>query len=132
MFSGRCLCGGIRFSVKGDLQPIQLCHCGDCRRAQGAPFASNMPVTTDAFELHSGMELLQHFESSPGKERAFCSRCGSPVYSRKTSRPGVLRIRAGLFEQPLPVRPVFHQFVSDKANWWEIDDDLPRFAAAPP
>jgi hypothetical protein len=132
MFSGRCLCGGIRFSVSGELQPIQLCHCADCRRAQGAPFASNTPVTTDRFALQSGAELIRHFESSPGKERAFCSRCGSPLYSRKTSRPGVLRIRAGLFEQPLPVQPAFHQFVSDKANWWTIADDLPQFPNAPP
>lgn len=132
MFTGRCLCGGVRFSVHGELQPIQLCHCAECRKAQGTAFASNMPISTDRFELHSGAELLRHFESSPGKERAFCSLCGSPLYSRRSSRPGVLRVRAGLFEQPLPVRPAFHQYVDDKANWWSIDDDLPRFAEAPP
>jgi hypothetical protein len=131
MYTGGCLCGGVRFSVNGDLQPIQLCHCAQCRKAQGAPFASNMPVGMDSFELHSGAELLRHFESSPGKERTFCGRCGSPVYSRRASRPGVLRIRAGLFDQPLPVRPVFHQYVADKANWWSIDDDLPQFPGAP-
>jgi hypothetical protein len=131
MYTGGCLCGGVRFSVKGEVQPIQLCHCAQCRKAQGAPFASNMPVSIDSFELHGGAELLRHFESSPGKERAFCSRCGSPIYSRRTSRPGVLRIRAGLFEQPLPVRPSLHQFVADKANWWSIDDDLPQFEGAP-
>jgi len=132
MFTGGCLCGGVRFSVQGELQPIQLCHCAQCRKAQGAPFASNLPVNTDNFELHSGAELLRQFESSPGKERAFCGRCGSPIYSRRTARPGVLRIRAGLFEQPLPVQPAFHQFVADKANWWTIGDDLPRYAEAPP
>ena len=131
MFSGRCLCGGIRFSVKGELQPIQLCYCADCRKAQGSPVASNMPVDMANFELHSGTELLRVYESSPGKERVFCSHCGSPVFSRKTSRPGVIRIRAGLMDEPLPVRPVFHQFVADKANWWTIDDDLPQYPAAP-
>lgn len=130
MYTGQCLCGGVRFSVRGPLQPIQLCHCAQCRRAQGTPFASNVPVGTDGFELLSGAELLTHFESSPGKQRAFCSRCGSPVYSRRTALPDVLRIRAGLFEQPLPIRPAFHQYAGDKANWWNIADDLPRFPGA--
>ena len=132
MHSGSCLCGGVRFSVEGALQPIQICHCAQCRKAQGGPFASNMPVKTDAFSLHSGADLLQHFESSPGKERAFCRRCGSPVYSRRTSLPGVLRIRAGLFEQPLPVQPSLHAYVAGKANWWTIHDDLPQFSEAAP
>lgn len=130
MYTGRCLCGGVRFAVKETLQPIQLCHCAECRKAQGTPFASNIPVSADGFDLQSGAELLKHFESSPGKQRTFCGRCGSPIYSRRASMPGVLRLRAGLFEQPLPVQPSFHAYVADKANWWRIDDDLPRFPGA--
>jgi hypothetical protein len=132
MHTGSCLCGGVRFALEGKLEPIQLCYCAECRKAQGGPVASNIPVKADAFKLLSGTELLREFESSPGKQRIFCSRCGSPVFSRLTSRPDVLRVRAGLLEQPLPVRPARHAFVSDKANWWTIpDDDLPRFPHMP-
>lgn len=130
--TGGCLCGGIRFSVNGELQPLQLCHCSQCRKAQGTAFASALPVKADAFTLDSGSELMRTFESSPGKERVFCGRCGSPIYSRRTSRPGMLRIRAGIIDQPLPVRPAFHQYVADKANWWSIDGDLPQFPEAAP
>ena len=38
MFTGRCLCGGVRYTVSGDLAPIQICHCAQCRAAQGTPF----------------------------------------------------------------------------------------------
>jgi hypothetical protein len=131
MITGGCLCGGVRFSIKGELQPIQLCHCSQCRKAQGTPFASNMPVATDAFTLSSGEELLQRFAASPGKERVFCGRCGSPIFSRRVSLPDVLRIRAGLIDQPLAVRPAFHQHVASKANWWTIDDDILQFPNAP-
>lgn len=117
--------------MKGELQAIQICHCSQCRKAQGSAFASALPVAAEAFTLERGQELLRTFESSPGKERVFCGRCGSPVYSRRASRPGMLRIRAGLMDQPLPVRPAFHQYVADKANRWSIDDDLPKFAEAP-
>lgn len=131
MFTGSCLCRSVRFEIDGELGAIQLCHCAQCRKAQGTPFAANTPVNAASFKLQAGAELLQHFESSPGKERAFCSRCGSPVYSRRTALPDVLRIRAGLLDQPLPVKPAWHAFVADKANWWTIqDDDIPRFPGA--
>ncbi len=131
MFTGGCLCGGVRFSITGELQPLQLCHCTQCRKAQGTAFASALPIKADAFTLLSGAELLTYFESSPGKERAFCGRCGSPIYNRRTSVPDALRIRAGLVDQPLPVRPAFHQHVASKANWWTISDDIKQFQAAP-
>ena len=129
MFTGGCLCGGIKFSIAGELQPLQLCHCLQCRKASGTAFASVVPIKACDFALLSGAELLRHFESSAGKERAFCSRCGSPVYSRRASLPDALRIRAGLIDQPLPVRPGLHQHVAGKANWWTTSDDFRQFPA---
>ena len=129
MFTGSCLCGGVKFSIAGELQPLQLCHCLQCRKASGTAFASVLPIKASAFTLLGGTELLRHFESSPGKERGFCGRCGSPLYSRRTTLPDALRIRAGLIDQPLPVRPGLHQHVASKANWWTIDDDVRQFPA---
>lgn len=128
MQQGRCLCGGVRFQIEGELAPIQICHCGQCRQAQGGAFASNIPVAEDAFQLLAGEELLQRYESSPGKQRVFCRQCGSPLFSRHELIPGVLRIRAGLLEGELQTRPAAHFFVASKANWWTLDDELPRYA----
>lgn len=129
MYTASCLCGGVRFRIEGELEPIQVCHCQQCRKAQGAPVATNTPVSEAAFHLLGGEALLKSFESSPGKERVFCSRCGSPIYSRKDTIPGVLRIRAGLINEPLSVRPVAHFHTGSKANWWPIDDGLQQFEA---
>lgn len=127
MYSGNCLCGGIRFRIEAELEPIQVCHCSQCRKAQGTPFATNTPVAEAAFHFVGGAELLTFFESSPGKQRAFCSRCGSPIFSKRDSLPGVLRIRAGLLNEPLSVRPQAHFHTASKANWWAIEDGLPQF-----
>lgn len=132
MYTGRCLCGGIRFSIRGELQPIQICYCTQCQRAQGNPFASVIPIKAPDFHLESGGDLIQHFESSPGKERAFCKRCGSPLYSRRAALPETLRLRAGLIEQDVPVRPARHAYVADKPDWWTINDDLPQYPQAAP
>lgn len=127
-YTANCLCGGVTFRLTGKLAHVQICHCGQCRKAQGTAFATNIPVARDAFHLDSGAELLSEYESSPGKRRVFCRRCGSPIYSRRDSLPNVLRIRAGLINEPLPVRPAAHAYVAHKANWWTITDDVPQFA----
>lgn len=134
-YTGSCLCGGVRFAVSGPLAPIQVCHCSQCRKAQGGPVATNIPVDAAAFTLESGAELLQAFESTPGKQRVFCRRCGSPIYSRRDRLPGVLRLRAGTLEGDLPTALAFHAFVGSKANWWPLadcGDDVPHHAGPVP
>lgn len=129
---GACLCQGIRFSIAGPLAPIQVCHCAQCRQAQGGPFATNIPVETSALTFHAGQTLLQSYASSPGKERVFCKVCGSPVFSRRASLPGVVRIRAGLLQEPVATQVAFHAFTASKAGWWPILDDLPQHAEGAP
>jgi hypothetical protein len=130
VYTGSCLCGGIQFRVATELAPIEVCHCQKCRRAQGTPFATNSPINSDAFLLISGESLLAEFESSPGKKRVFCRRCGSPIYSSRASLPGVLRIRVGLVDDPVSARPSAHAYVSEKCSWWPISDSLAQFPAA--
>ncbi len=128
---GSCLCGGVRYRVLGALAPIQVCHCNQCRRAQGGAFATNIPVATSQLDFLSGENLLKSFEASPGKERVFCGRCGSPVLSRRASRPGVVRLRAGLLEDPVEAKVGFHFYANDAASWWPVEDDgLPRYPGA--
>ena len=98
---GSCLCGGIRFTIQGPLAAIQVCHCSQCRQAQGGPVATNIPVEASALAFSQGQDLLQRYESSPGKVRAFCKVCGSPVYSQRDALPSILRIRAGLLQEPV-------------------------------
>jgi hypothetical protein len=132
VYQGSCLCGAIRFRVHGALAPIRICHCVQCRKAQGGPFAAVIPVERSAFEWLAGEDLLRVYVSSPGKSRCFCSNCGSPVFSARESLPQVLRLRAGLLDGPLPVRAVSHAYVASKCNWWRIDDDAPQFPQACP
>jgi hypothetical protein len=63
--------------------------------------------------------------------RAFCGRCGSPVYSRRSDSPDVLRLRLGLLDDDPKRRPLAHFWVGSKAPWFEITDDLPQFEAGP-
>ena len=126
MYSGSCLCGKVTFMVRGPLAPIEICHCRQCQKAQGTPFATNIPVHESAFVLNSGADVLKFYASSLDKKRYFCGQCGAPVYSSRDFVPGILRIRAGLINEAIPVRPARHAYVASKCVWWEIHDDLPR------
>jgi hypothetical protein len=117
----------VAFRIEGELESIQVCHCQQCRKAQGGPFATVIPVATSAFLFVSGEQLLRSYESSPGKQRLFCSKCGSPVLSRRQALPGVVRVRVGLINELLKVRPASHAYTGSKCNWWPIEDGLPQY-----
>jgi hypothetical protein len=122
----------VRFEISGPLGPLGYCHCSQCRRAGGAAFAANADVKRADLRFTSGEERIREYESSPGCFRAFCSRCGSPIYKRRSSAPDVARIRLGLLEDDPGVRARVHVFVADKAPWFEIADSLPQFAQGLP
>ena len=130
MYTGSCLCGGVAFEIDGELEPIQVCHCGQCRKAQGTPFATNIPVAAAAFRLLRGADLFSSFAASSGKQRVFCGVCGSPLFSRRENLPDVLRVRAGSLDGELATRPVAHFYYASRATWFECNDNLPTCAEA--
>ena len=127
LITGRCLCGAVQFEINGRLGPAIHCHCSQCRRASGSAFAVNAPVRARYLRFRAGRDRISEYESTPGKFRAFCSRCGSPLYSRLTSNPETFRIRLGTLDGDPGRRPLAHFWVGSKATWHEITDGLEQF-----
>ena len=59
MIKGSCLCGGVRYEYDGEIDEISICHCSQCRKAQGSAFAAVSPVATERFRILAGAELLR-------------------------------------------------------------------------
>lgn len=127
MYAGGCLCGSVRFEIKGPIRNIVCCHCSQCRKAQGSAFATNGIVRTDHFNIVSGADSLTGYQSSPGQTKYFCKICGSPILSQSESKPGHVRVRLGTIDSDIVERPMAHIFATSKANWEEIGDDLPQY-----
>jgi putative intracellular protease/amidase len=125
---GSCLCGAIEYEVSGPLGDFGYCHCTMCRKASGTAHGTNAPVHRSDFRFVRGREVLREYESSPGKRRAFCSSCGSPIYASQVSAPDVLRLRLGSLDTPTRKQARAHAFVADRAPWHRITDALPQFA----
>jgi len=129
---GGCLCGKVRYEVEGEIAPVQLCHCGQCRKAQGGPFGANAPVASGAFRLVQGADALLAFRASPAKRRVFCGTCGSPLFSQRDDAPEVIRLRVGSLDDTGGLEIGFHIQAASKAAWWSIDDDRPAYPGAGP
>jgi hypothetical protein len=127
MLTGSCLCGRIAYEVDAPAGPIVHCRCATCRKAHGSAFSSVSAVPREKFRWTRGEKLLSSFESSPGKFRRFCSRCGSQVFAERLGNPNVL-LRLGCLDTPITDRPKLHIWRSDAATWFDPKDQLPEHA----
>lgn len=36
-YTASCLCNGVQLRINAELEPIMVCHCKQCQKAQGRP-----------------------------------------------------------------------------------------------
>jgi hypothetical protein len=126
---GSCLCGVVSYEITGSLGATGHCHCSMCRKSHGAAFVTWASVNPDRFRWTSGVEFVEGYESSPGKERCFCKKCGSPLVITDSGK--TTEVVLGTVDGDPGVRPGEHIFVGSKAPWYEIADALPQFEGWP-
>lgn len=127
MITGSCLCRGVRYEYRGEIEEISMCHCSQCRKAQGSAFVAIAPISSAKFTLLSGADLLKEYRAVPNKARVFCSRCGSPIYSARDDLPDTKRLRLGTVETPFRTASRYHIHVASKAPWHDITDESPQY-----
>ena len=118
MITGSCLCQAVAYEVDAAPGPFVHCHCRTCQKAHASAFSSVMPVPRQSFRWVRGEDLLSSYESSPGKFRRFCSRCGSHVIAERVNQQNVL-LRLGCLDTPMPDRAKAHIWRSDGATWFD-------------
>lgn len=119
---GHCQCRYVEFAASGEPTNVHYCHCTMCRRATGGLFATLVWYRDQDINWASHEPLL--FRSSDIAGRAFCPRCGSPVYL-KYDGSDETALMIGLFEAPAGLRPTHHYGVEARLPWVDIDADLP-------
>ena len=55
---GSCLCGTVRFEIKGDFDSFYLCHCQYCQKDTGSAHAANLFSQSAKLVWRSGAGLL--------------------------------------------------------------------------
>ena len=126
--SGSCLCGTCHFTLDEPPQVMLNCHCSRCRRSRAAAHATNVFYAATALHWTGGEDRLVQFRL-PGAERfgtTFCRDCGSLMPGIRGQR---CNVPAGCLDIDPNIRPAAHIHVDDRADWFEITDNLPHYGA---
>ena len=127
---GGCLCGAVRYRLRGEPMLVEYCHCGMCRRVSGAPVLAGADVAAERLEWLRGEP--KRYESSPGILRGFCATCGSTLSYQRGVNPPKVTIALGSLDHPEVHAPTYHIFTADALPWLRIMDDLPRYEESLP
>jgi hypothetical protein len=121
--TGGCLCGGVRYEVRGPLRPIVACHCTQCRRMTGHYLAATAAHEGEFVVAESSR--LRWFQSSANARRGFCERCGSTLFWHGVGRD-YISIAAGSIDGPTGLALVQHIHTADKGDYYSLEDGVPQ------
>jgi hypothetical protein len=111
------------------------CHCRDCQRVTGGPFAAAVVFPVEAFKFTKG-EPRYHFTEGSGKvkhKRGFCPECGSRITGGQSAEPtGIVAVLAGSLDDPTWFSESVDFFVSDALPWDRLSPDTQKFDKSSP
>lgn len=126
---GGCLCGAVRYALKGEPRSIALCHCRHCQRLSGSLFSFNLVVRESDYE-QSG-ETTTYVDSGGSGHpvhRHFCGRCGSPLFAMTALMPGKIVLKAGTLGNMDGLQPKAEIYTDHAAKWLEPVAGAKRYA----
>lgn len=122
--TGGCLCGAVRYEVRGALRDVVNCHCTMCQRLHGA-FGAHSKAKKAAIDIVEDNGLAWYATSDRAR-RGFCRACGSNLFWEPVGQDAT-GIVAGTLDPPSGLKTLGHIFTAEKADFHDISDDLPRF-----
>ena len=131
-FTGGCICGTVRYECFAEPVVTANCHCRDCQKAGGSPFASFVAVPTAALRLAGEMKYYDTIgDSGKTVSRGFCPNCGARLLGRSKASPDVTVILAGSLDDPNWYRPALDIFTATAQPWVNMNPELPKFEKEP-
>ncbi|HZG34272.1 MAG TPA: GFA family protein [Gaiellaceae bacterium] len=133
VLTGGCGCGAVRFEIDEPLLSAGYCHCTRCQRRSGTAASANARAVPGSVRVTAGEEELRAWAPEGGREKVFCGRCGSALFSREPGSQDPTGIRLGAIDGDPGIRPQSHQYVAYAAPWEPLPEDgLPRYPETRP
>ncbi len=123
--TGGCLCGAVRYEVRGPLREILICHCVECRRWAGRAWAAT-GARVDDLVIEGDVAWRASPESEYNADRGNCAQCGSCLFWRS---PGFDRVSigAGTLDEPSGLRVAAHIWLEQGADWEAPPPGMPTY-----
>jgi hypothetical protein len=124
---GRCICGSVRYRVRGQPAVPLVCHCRYCQRRLGTAFATIAYYKDEAIEYVEGdMSEYEHRSDESGRllRSRFCPRCGSNVMIQVERLPGMTGIAVGTLDEPGKIEFRRHIWTRSKLPWVSVPEGV--------
>lgn len=125
---GGCLCGAVRYVLKGEPRAIAICHCTHCQKQSGSAFSFNLVVREAEYEQHGETKVfVDTGDSGQPVYRHFCANCGSPILAKIAAAPGKVIVKAGTLDNIDGLQPQAEIYTERAAKWIAPIEGTARF-----
>ncbi|MFD2261755.1 GFA family protein [Lacibacterium aquatile] len=130
--SGRCLCGGVTFSLTEQPVGTRACWCRDCQYLCSGNASLSVFFRQRALTI-SGTTADYVSASDAGNliRRRFCPACGTPLFSDALAEPEYLVVRLGALDNRDIGSPQSTIWTDSAPEWAWFDHDKPHFPQQP-
>jgi hypothetical protein len=113
-----CSCGQLTARVVGEPVRISICHCLNCQRRTGGPFAEQARFRRQDV-TPSGTSSTYAITGDEGTRAIFhfCPTCGATVYYEMEAMPAFIAIPVGAFAEPGFPAPTVSVYEDRKHGW---------------
>jgi len=131
--TGGCLCGAVRWASTEPPIVTRVCWCRECQYVGAGSGTVNAGFRTAAFNVSGKTnDYPSVADSGNHMHRRFCPVCGTPLFSEAESRPHLIFVRVGTFDDPNFANPALTIWTSSAPRWACINANLPQVAGQPP
>ena len=125
--TGRCLCGAVRYEIRGPMRDVIVCHCQECRRWGGYLGAFSATRAEDlVFVVDDTLRWIDSPESDRHARRGFCGECGSSLFWQADGAERI-NVAAGTLDRPTGLRIAAHWYTHQAGDYDEmLQDGLPH------
>lgn len=126
--TGGCLCGAVKYEVRGPLRDVVVCHCSKCRRFHGDRASYSRVMRDDLVLIEDrGLKWYRSVtDETPDVHRGFCSECGSSLFWDARQSDGI-SIAAGTLDQPTGLKTIAHIWMEQGGDYYQLSDGLPQY-----
>ena len=116
-FTGKCLCGYIKFTLTSKPENPHLCYCNMCQLWSGSPMVLWADFPLSSLKYKSGKPAL--YRSSKKTQRGFCPKCGSTLFALDDGSKYICMSVSTLYQKNKIV-PEFESFKGNSPRWMQV------------
>lgn len=109
-----------------------VCHCRECQRQSASAFAISVPVRFAWLDVSGDLRSYQRAtDSGSTTDCWFCPGCGVRIYHQSARSPEIVTLKGGTLDDAARLSPLAHLWVSRKATWVTLPENVPAYDTQP-